>query len=353
MSDALPHDADIELATLAKFKGVTSSEFCMDLGRFINIAKARQARVAFPETDDPRVVEAARRLKADGIAQVRMVGPRDASAEGFDRDEWVQPEQSSRLDDYRALYLAGRGGKKPQTASRLVSRPLFHAGMMVRAGDADVLVAGAVQATARVIEAGLMTVGLADGIRLASSLFLMTVPANVYGGARQFIFADCAVNIAPDAAQLADIAIASANSAERLLSEEPRIAMLSFSTQGSANHPQIDKVTDALALVREREPGLVIDGEFQLDSAINEAVAAKKVSSESAVAGRANVLIFPDLNAGNIGYKLTQYLAGADAIGPILQGFARPVSDLSRGASVDDIVAATVVSIVLGGERCV
>lgn len=320
--------------------------------KLIAAAKGRDRTLVMPEGHDRRIASAARRLLDEGIARPLLLGDEDAleaAAEsagvGVEGIRMLDPGENPLLDSYAELYAAGPRKLNVKIAKRLLRKPLFHAAMMVKAGDADAMVAGADCPTSRVIEAGLMGVGLADGIETPSSFFLMVLPDFEGQGPRSFIYADCAVNVEPTSEQLADIALSSAANAEKLLDEKPRVAMLSFSTKGSAKHERVDKVRRAVDIVRNRAPNLLIDGELQADSALIQRVADAKVKEPSEVAGRANVLVFPDLDAGNIAYKLTQYTANARAIGPILQGFAKPVSDLSRGASVDDIIATAAIAL--------
>ncbi len=273
-------------------------------------AKARAARVVLPEIEDPRIAEAAQQLRAKGLAD---------------------PIPLSPVSDAMVAGLVERRGLKEAIARRLLAKPLFRAAAMVASGAADAMVAGADSPTKRVIEAASIVIELRPGVRTPSSFFLMLFPDG-----RDMIFADCAVNLAPDAGQLADIARASEQSAKALL-DRVDMALLSFSTGKSGSGESVDLVAAAA-----QETGFL--GPIQADAALNPAIAAKKSLGQ----GQANVLIFPDLNAGNIAYKLAQELAGAQAIGPMLQGFSKPVCDLSRGASVSDIVAATAVTVALG-----
>jgi len=319
------------------------------IARLLDRARQKDARLVLPDGQDANVLTAARRLLDERIARPIVLGNADRLAEtaarahlSLDGLPTIDPATSPQVDAYAAAY-ARRRNVEDNVARRLVRKPLVYGGMMLAQGDADTMVAGVLNATATVIQAAAVTVGYAPGIQTASSFFLMLLPS--YAGRINvpLIYADCAVNIQPTAEQLADIALTTEATASHLLDESPRVALLSFSTTGSAVHSDAEKVRRALALVRQRRPAACIDGEFQADTALCARVAAKKLKRASAVAGDANVLIFPDLDAGNIAYKLTQYLAGAQAFGPILQGFAKPVSDLSRGASAEDIVATAAI----------
>ncbi|GBE42809.1 phosphate acetyltransferase [bacterium BMS3Bbin10] len=325
--------------------------------QFESEARGRGGRVVLPEGSDARVLRAAARMAEEGLAHPILLGDKPEIAAAA-RDAGVDvkglevlcPETDARVAEFAAHIENTRKNMTPEMAERLVRRRLYFGGMMVARGFAETMVAGVSTPTRRVIEAGMITVGMAEGIKTPSSFFLMVVPNFLGQGPRSFIYADCGFNVDPSAQELADIAVISAASAAELLPEPPRVALLSFSTHGSASHPRVDKVRQALELARERAPELMIDGEFQADTALTPAVAAVKIKGSSAVAGRANVLVFPDLDSGNIAYKLTQYMAGARAIGPVLQGFKAPICDLSRGANAEDIVAASVVGLRRAGH---
>ncbi len=300
----------------------------------------KKKTIVLPESHDERVLKAAEILTKGKIASVITIGNEDKirdSASSLKADlagvRIIDPLKSDKLSDFTNIYfnLRRKKGISIEEAKETVQKDLFFGAMMVKEGMADGSVSGSTAATADVLRAGIQCIGMPEGISIVSSFFLMVFPEKTYS------FADCGVVPNPDAAQLADIAISTAENHEKLTGEKPYIAMLSFSTKGSAEHEMVDKVRSALNTVKSKRPDLSIDGELQFDAAIVDSVGKRKAPG-SEVAGRANVLIFPDLDAGNIGYKIAQRLGKGEAIGPIIQGLKKPFFDLSRGCSVDDIV---------------
>jgi len=307
-------------------------------------ARRAGAVIVYPEPEDERIVEAARLVAARGIARPVLVGQREAVP--GELPAGVEAElvgESQRFEELASCYAAQRGIKE-SVAARMLRRPLVYAAMMVRCGYADGMVAGIAHPTASVLQAAGLAIGYSEGVETASSCFIMVLPRLRGEQDVPVVFADCAVVVRPSVSELASIAVASADSARRFLGVTPRVAMLSFSTGGSAAHPEVDRVREATRLAAQRLRDGYVEGELQFDAAMNPDVAEKKKAASGEVAGRANVLIFPDLNCGNICYKAVRELAGAQAIGPVLQGFARPVNDLSRSASVEDVVGTTVVT---------
>jgi len=311
-------------------------------------ASKRRKTILLPESHDDRVLQAAEILTKEGIASVITIGNEqkirdDAQKLGLQLQgvRIIDPEKSDKLSDFCNIYfnIQKKKGKDItiEKVRDILKRDIFFAGMMVREGMADGSVSGSFATTADVLRASIQCVGTAPGISIVSSFFLMVFPEKVYS------FGDCAVNPNPDAEQLADIAISTAENHTKLTGDEAYVAMLSFSTKGSAEHDLVTKVREATKIAQTKRPDLNIDGELQFDAAVMDSIGSKKAPG-SKVAGRANVCIFPDLQAGNIGYKIAQRFGKAEAIGPVSQGLAKPFFDLSRGCSVDDIVATAAIA---------
>jgi phosphate acetyltransferase len=318
-------------------------------------AKNLGKTIVLPESEDERVLKAAEGIKQEGFAKVVLVGEEekikyDANALGVNLEgvQIVNPKEFNKIDAYVAEFvkLREKKGMTEQVARQIMTtEPRYFGAMMVRLGDADGMVAGSSSPTADVLRASIQVVGTKPGLKTVSSCFLMVMPeaSKQYGKDGVIIFSDCGVVPDPTSEQMADIATSAASSARSLASMEPKVALLSFSTKGSAKHPCVDKVQEATEILKNRAVNFDFDGELQADAALVEAIASKKAPG-SEVAGKANVLVFPNLSAGNIAYKLVQRLANADAYGPLLQGLDKPINDLSRGCSVEDILNTVAIT---------
>ncbi|NLM18778.1 MAG: phosphate acetyltransferase [Clostridiaceae bacterium] len=313
------------------------------------LAKKNRKKIVLPETEDPRITEAASRIIAEGIADVILIGDENkiklvTPEHSLEGAEYIDPATYEKYDEFVEIFFEmrkKRGMTEPEAREWMLN-PVYFGMMLVHQGIADGLVAGAVNSTANVLRPALQILRTKPGTKLVSAFFIMVTKTDL-GSDGSFIFADCGLNENPDAEQLSEIAISSAQSFRELIGGEPVIAMTSYSSFGSASSEMVDKVIEATKLAQEKAPELLLDGEMQIDTALSPATSEKKAPGNK-VGGKANVLIFPDLNTGNIAYKLVQYLAGAEAYGPLLQGIAKPVNDLSRGCSVNDIVGVVALT---------